>query len=66
MFFKAINNLKEQQWADIIKAALTFSISSKQQKAAKVIEVLSETDSDEEDELVDPRYKDIPAIDVAE
>lgn len=60
-FLKKINSLKEEQWADIFKAALSFQAIGKQSKKAMEDEgPQSETDTDEDDELVDPRYDEVP------
>jgi hypothetical protein len=62
VFLKAIKNLKDQQWVDIFKVAMSFRATAKQPSKAEKDEEepLSETDSDEYDELVDPRYIDKP------
>lgn len=62
VFLKAIKNLKDQQWVDIFKVAMSFRATAKQPSKAEKDEeeLLSETDSDEYDELVDPRYIDKP------
>jgi hypothetical protein len=64
VFLKTINSLKEEQWADIFKVALSFRTSSpggKHHKAVQETEAdmvsAEETESDG-DELVDPRYND--------
>ena len=58
-FLKAINKLSEQQWSDIFNVALSFQVIGKQPKRSVKEEQqqpCSETDTDEDDELVDPRY----------
>lgn len=58
-FLKAINKLSEQQWCDIFDVALSFQVIGKQPKCSVKEEQqqpYSETDTDEDDELVDPRY----------
>ena len=63
-FLKVISNLKEQQWANIFKVASSFQAIGKQNRAlAKDMEPpCSETDTDEDDELVDPWYADRPIV----
>ncbi|KAF8486334.1 hypothetical protein DFH94DRAFT_809635 [Russula ochroleuca] len=53
VFLKAIKNLKDQQWVDIFKVAMSFRATAKQPSKAEKDEeeLLSETDSDEYDEL---------------
>ncbi|KAF8474319.1 hypothetical protein DFH94DRAFT_805753 [Russula ochroleuca] len=62
VFLKAIKNLKKEQWTDIFKVAMSFQVTNKHpNKLAKEDEEeLSETDSDEYDNLVDPRYNEKP------
>jgi hypothetical protein len=62
VFLKAIKNLKKEQWTDIFKVAMSFQVTNKHpNKLAKEDEEeLSETDSDEYDDLVDPRYNEKP------
>ena len=58
-FLKAINKLLEQQWSDIFNVALLFQVIGKQPKCSVKEEQqqpCSETDTDEDDELVDPCY----------
>jgi hypothetical protein len=60
VFLKTISGLKDQQWNDIFKVALSFHANGK--KASRIVMEegpLSETESDD-DELVDPRYADVP------
>ena len=58
VFLKTINSLKEEQWADIFKVAMSFRTAGKQQKVkeAEAELVLAEQTESDEDELVDPRY----------
>ena len=59
-FLKKINSLKDEQWDDIFKAALSFQATGKQPKTVKEDEgQLSETDTNEEDELMDPQYNEV-------
>ncbi|KAF8467009.1 hypothetical protein DFH94DRAFT_817630 [Russula ochroleuca] len=62
VFLKAIKNLKKEQWTDIFKVAMSFQVTNKHpNKLAKEDEEeLSETDSDEYDDLVDPHYNEKP------
>jgi hypothetical protein len=63
VFLRTINNLCDLQWADIIKAATSFKLSGKQKNRAPVDEEpISETES--EDDLVDPRYDIIHTADM--
>jgi hypothetical protein len=56
-FLKAISGLQDQQWKDIFNVALSFQATGKPRRSVKEdVQPVSETDSDEDDELVDPRY----------
>jgi len=60
VYLRTINNLREQQWADILKVSLSFQPSGKQKtRIIKDEEPISETES--EDDLVDPRYDVVPS-----
>ena len=49
------------EWVDISKAALSFQATAKQPKIGNEDEgQVSETDTDEEDELRGPRYDKVP------
>ncbi len=68
VFLKTIKNLKEEQWADIFKVALSFrttGLAGKKAVQEAKTEMLSaeQTESDG-DELVDPRYNDPDILDV--
>ena len=60
-FLKKIKSLKDEQWVDIFKAALSFQATAKRPKIGNEDEgQLSETDTDEEDELRGPQYDKVP------
>jgi hypothetical protein len=64
LFLREMKGLKDQQWSDIIKAALLSQANGK--KGSKLLrdeemQVESETESDDE-ELIDPRYNDPPVL----
>jgi hypothetical protein len=60
VYLRTVRNLRPVQWQDIINVALSFHASGKQKnKQVKVEELNSETES--EDDLVDPRYDEVPA-----
>jgi hypothetical protein len=55
VYLRTIKNLGDLQWADIIKVARSFQLSGKQKiKIIKDEVPISETES--EDDLVDPHY----------
>jgi hypothetical protein len=56
VFLKSIKALKEEQWIDIFEVAMSFQTKRSSKSANESDEEISETDSDEYDELVDPRY----------
>jgi hypothetical protein len=60
VFLKTIASLKEQQWSDIFKVALLFATGKQAVLSKKDEPVLSETESDDGEELIDPRYASIP------
>jgi hypothetical protein len=64
VFLKTINGLKDEQWVDIFKVALSLHAPGKQRKVVKEEEepVLAEQSDSDDEELVDPRYEDAPTI----
>ena len=56
VFLKSIKALKEEQWNDIFEVAMSFQTKRSSKSVNESEEEISETDSDEYDELVDPRY----------
>jgi hypothetical protein len=54
-FLKAISGLQDKQWKDIFNVTLSFQATGKLRRSVKEdVQAVSETDSDEDDKLVDP------------
>jgi hypothetical protein len=58
VFLRTIKGMGDRQWSDIIDVALSFRESSKKTSRVKVEDPVSETESEED--LVDPRYVVVP------
>ena len=60
VYLRTINNLRDEQWTDILKVSLSFQQSGKQKsRVIKDEEAISETESEED--LIDPRYDVVPS-----
>jgi hypothetical protein len=59
VFLRTIKDMGDRQWADIFGVALSFGEASKKLSRVKVEDPVSETES--EDDLVDPRYANAEA-----
>ena len=60
-YLKAIRDMPDKRWKNIYKVALSFQSAGKPVRSVKEEDPVSETDTDEDDELVNPRYKKGPA-----